>query len=88
MIRTVIMPESETISVTIPKKYIGKKIEIVVFENGSNHLENTLKTSLPGKPLDNKEFLNWIEHAEALPTISLQEAKSKWGNKKKQLNMK
>ena len=31
MIRAVITPSSETISFDIPKNYVGKKIEVIVF---------------------------------------------------------
>jgi len=37
------------------------------------------------KPLSNEEFVNWIKESEAGSTISLQEAKNKWEEKKKEL---
>ena len=41
--------------------------------------------ALPENPLTNKEFRNWIEKSESAPNIPLSEAKSKWANKRKQL---
>jgi len=38
-----------------------------------------------GEILDLTEFGNWISEAEQTPTLSLNEAKSKWESKKKQL---
>ena len=41
--------------------------------------------SLPGAPLGLKAFKNWIAQAENAPTISLQDAKSKWAAIRKEL---
>ena len=41
--------------------------------------------SLPGTPLGLKAFKNWIVQAENAPTIDLQEAKTKWAAKRKEL---
>jgi len=32
MIRTIIIPNSRTISFDVPKKYIGKEIQVIAFE--------------------------------------------------------
>ena len=34
MIRTVIIPDSDTVSISVPKDYIGKVLEIIAFEKG------------------------------------------------------
>ena len=41
--------------------------------------------SLPGKPIDEKEFKEWVEYAENTQTVSLNEAKQQWETKKKKL---
>jgi hypothetical protein len=41
--------------------------------------------ALPGKPLNLKEFKDWISEAEVSATINLKEAKAKWAGKRKQL---
>lgn len=41
--------------------------------------------ALAGAPLSLKAFKNWIHDAESTNTISLKEAKSKWAEKRKQL---
>ncbi|MES2849475.1 MAG: hypothetical protein V4685_10500 [Bacteroidota bacterium] len=41
--------------------------------------------ALPGKPLNLKEFKDWIAGAETSATVSLKEAKAKWVGKRKQL---
>ena len=41
--------------------------------------------SLPGKPISITAFKKWIKDAENVETISLNEAKKRWANKKKKL---
>ena len=41
--------------------------------------------ALPGGPMGLKAFKDWIATSEESPTVSLNEAKSKWAEKKKQL---
>ena len=41
--------------------------------------------ALPGKVLGLRAFRNWVEDAEAKPTVDLKAAKQKWGIKRKQL---
>lgn len=89
MIRTILTPNTQTVSFTVPKKYIGKELEVIAFatKEGAEHAIPTALQSpaLSGNPLSNKEFTNWIGQAELLPAISLPEAKSKWKNKRKKL---
>jgi hypothetical protein len=42
--------------------------------------------ALQGKPLSISHFKNWINDAEGVPSVSLEEAKSIWSAKKQQLN--
>ena len=39
--------------------------------------------SLPGGPISNEDFTNWIEFADNSPTISLIQAKQKWEDQKR-----
>jgi hypothetical protein len=41
MIRTVIVPDSDTVSISVPKDYIGKVLEIIAFEKGEG-LDNSI----------------------------------------------
>ena len=41
--------------------------------------------ALPGKPMSIDAFRNWISEAEAAPTISLEEFKTRWAIRRKQL---
>lgn len=41
--------------------------------------------SLPGEPISDEDFIQWIEFAESTPTVSLTEAKQQWANQKKKL---
>jgi hypothetical protein len=41
--------------------------------------------ALPGKAVSLQEFRKWIANAETSPTISLQDARSAWTARKKQL---
>jgi hypothetical protein len=34
MIRTIVTPQQQTISFTIPKDYVGKEIEVIAFAKG------------------------------------------------------
>ena len=41
--------------------------------------------SLPGDPVSEEDFRNWVEYAEGAPTVSLAEAKQRWATQKKKL---
>jgi hypothetical protein len=41
--------------------------------------------ALPGAQMSLKAFKDWIAKSEEAPTVSLQDAKSKWAEKRKQL---
>lgn len=43
MIRKVLIAESDTISFSIPKSYIGKEMEVIVFEMNEGVNNNKLK---------------------------------------------
>ena len=91
MIHKVIVPKNREVnlSFTVPEDYIGQEMEIIAFVRKEGILQpepvEMLSPALQGNPLTNKEFINWIKHAEKMPTISLKEAKSKWTNKRTQL---
>lgn len=59
MIRTVIIPDSDTVSISVPKDYIGKVLEIIAFEKGEG-LDNTTnqkgKTSFTVLHTDVKDY--------------------------------
>lgn len=40
---------------------------------------------LPGSPLSLKAFKTWVTKAEETTTVSLNQAKTKWASKRKQL---
>lgn len=48
-------------------------------------LAQAASPALAGKPLTGQEFKNWVEEAEAMPSITLQQAKAKWAGKREQL---
>jgi len=41
--------------------------------------------SLPGEPISEEDFKNWVEYAENNPTVSLIETRQKWAIQKKKL---
>jgi hypothetical protein len=91
MIHKVIIPDSRLVNVsfTIPENYVGEQIEVVAFRKGEalvgQEPSAILSPALTGNPLSNKEFAAWIKDSENQPTTSLEEAKNRWENKKKQL---
>jgi len=59
MIRTIIIPNSRTISFDVPKKYIGKEIQVIAFEKEERkedkHL-NKKTVSFDTISIDTKKF--------------------------------
>ena len=41
--------------------------------------------TLPGEPMSDEDFRNWIEFAENTPSLTLNEAKQRWADQKKKL---
>ncbi len=41
--------------------------------------------ALPGEPINESDFKNWVEYVEESPTISLKEAKQRWATQKEKL---
>ncbi|HSM47336.1 MAG TPA: hypothetical protein VK872_05930 [Draconibacterium sp.] len=41
--------------------------------------------ALPGEPISDIDFKNWIEYAENAPTLTLNEAKQQWSSQKRKL---
>jgi hypothetical protein len=91
MIHKVIVPKNRKVnlSFTVPEDYVGEEMEVIAFikKEGLSQSEpdKLLSPSLHAYPLTNQEFIDWINRAETMPTISLEEAKNKWTNKRKQL---
>jgi hypothetical protein len=91
MIHKVIVPKNRKVnlSIIVPEDYIGEEMEVIAFtrKEGARQPTQTkqLSPALQGDPLTNEEFVNWIKQAETMPTISLDEAKSRWTNKRMQL---
>lgn len=59
MIRTFIIPDSQHLSLTIPKKYVGKELEVIVFSkrevlNDNNHVDK--KVSFASIKINTKGF--------------------------------
>ena len=46
---------------------------------------NLDSSALPGAQMSLKAYKDWIAKSEEAPTVSLQDAKSKWAEKRKQL---
>ncbi len=44
MIRTVVTPSNQDVSIHLPKNYIGKKVEVIAFTIEETVTENTDKT--------------------------------------------
>ena len=91
MIHKVIVPQERTINISfnVPEIYVGKEIQLFAFlKDEYSELQETdgnLSPALAGTPLNNQEFINWIQEAEKTDTITLTQAKLKWANKKDQL---
>jgi hypothetical protein len=41
--------------------------------------------SLPGEPINESDFKNWVAYVEESPTVSLTEAKKRWATQKEKL---
>jgi len=89
MIHKVIIPNNRevTLSFTVPEDYVGEEMEVIAFtrREGQTVSAELLSPALQGSPLTNQEFVNWINQAEMMPTISLDDAKSKWTKKRQEL---
>jgi len=35
--------------------------------------------ALPGEPINEEDFTKWVEYTEDYPTVSITEAKQRWG---------
>jgi hypothetical protein len=59
MIRTIITPENQTISFYIPKKYIGKQIEVIAFAKDEEIAKDEVvrkKVSFSALALDTRNY--------------------------------
>lgn len=43
--------------------------------------------ALPGETISREDFVEWIKYAENNPTVNFMDAKKKWEDQKKQLNI-
>jgi len=89
MVHKVIIPKSREVnlSIIVPQSYVGEEIEIIAFikqESLSGHHE-ILSPALKWNPLANKDFLKWIENAEAGKVTPLETSRKKWLKKRSQL---
>ena len=41
--------------------------------------------ALPGKPISEEDFKNWVEYTEDSPSVNISEAKQRWAEQKKKL---
>lgn len=77
------------ISLDVPEDCIGEEMEIFAFKRSApvqqDRISEPLSTALPGVPLTDSEFIDWVVNAEMMPTITLEEAKNRWAEKKLQL---
>ena len=91
MIHKVIVPKNRKVNLTftVPEDYVGEEMDVIAFTRKEN-VQRPAQTkpfspALQGDPLTNQEFINWITQAEMMPDVSLEEAKSRWTNKRMQL---
>ena len=59
MIRTIVIPNSRTISLNVPQKYIGKEIQVIAFEKEEakeNKHVNKKLVSFETISIDTKKF--------------------------------
>lgn len=58
MIRTVITPENEKISIDLPHNYIGKKVEVIAFTiEEATHINDSPVTHFASEKVLGKEWL-------------------------------
>lgn len=86
MIRKTLVPDSKTVtlSLKVPAKYIGKRIEILAFAKNEVSA-GELSSALPGDPMSVKEFKEWVKASESSNSVSLNEAKNRWESQRKKL---
>ncbi len=74
--------------VTVKNQNKRKKVKNgaeIVSELERDRSGEVFSPSLEGPPMTETEFKNWVEKAEATPTITLQQAKNKWAEKRHKL---
>jgi hypothetical protein len=91
MIHKTIVPKKREIklSFTVPEDYVGEEVEVIAFikKDGLSQPEagKLRSPALPGAAMSNQQFIDWITQSETMPTVSLDDAKRKWTNKRLQL---
>lgn len=87
----VIIPKSRKVnfSLNVPEDSIGQEMEIFALMRYApiqqDMVSEPLSPVLPGVPFTDSEFIKWVGDAEMMPTITLEEAKNRWAEKKLQL---
>jgi|GEM_PF-2642970 len=92
MIQKTIIPTNTNvqISLVVPENFVGKEIEVIAYIKNkelSSESSGPISPSIKGNPMSNAEFKNWVEQAEFMPVVSLDEIQRKWTSKRKQLQM-
>jgi hypothetical protein len=68
-----------------PKHSLQAKVAESIPDKSGSLAPKAISPSLEGSPLSEIEFQDWIIEAEKKPTVTLQQAKNKWAEKKKAL---
>ncbi|MBS1618187.1 MAG: hypothetical protein JST76_06690 [Bacteroidetes bacterium] len=87
MIHKTLVPDSKTVTVSlkVPAKYVGKKIEIVAFAKNEVQDSKNLSPALPGDPMSIRQFKEWVKQSESSNSVSLDEAKNRWESQRRKL---
>ena len=59
MVRTIIIPEKDTINISIPKHYVGEEVEVIAFAKNEGLQKNQIiqkKVSFDAISIDTKGF--------------------------------
>ena len=87
MIQKTIIPTNTnvTLSLIVPENFVGEEIEVIAFiKNKELPIESSglISPSIKGNPMSNTEFKNWIEQAESMQVVSIDEVEKKWTSKR------
>lgn len=75
---SIIIPQEQNVSIKIPKKLIGKNVQVNVTEVEKVSTKRLHSLIKPGKAVSEAEFKNWAIAAENSGTISLHQSKELW----------
>ncbi len=91
MIHKIIVPKNREIKLSfiVPEDYVGEEVEVIAFIKKEGLLQSQKSKlgspALPGPPLTDQEFIDWIARSEVMASVSLEEAKHRWTSKRSQL---